>query len=40
MIQYAEIIVSFIQVFSESFQPLFPLFVERLENRLIALKWK
>lgn len=40
MIQYAETIVSSIQVFSESLQPLSPLFVERLENRLIALKWK
>lgn len=40
MIQYAETIVSSIQVFFESLQPLSPLFVERLENRLIALKWK
>lgn len=40
MIQYAETIVSSVQVPSEPLQPLSSLFVERLESRLIALKWK
>lgn len=40
MIQYAETMVSSIQVSSEPLQPLSLLFVERLESRLIALKWK
>ena len=40
MIHYAEAIVSSIQAFSQSFQSLPALFVERLQNRSIASKWK
>lgn len=40
MIQYPEMTMSSIQVSSETLQLLSSLFMERLESRLIALKWK